>query len=267
MISYKICALYQTKICELLVEPTMSRSSVVGLIGFHLGLSEDSFQVQIYDERFHDYIDFDEEYAEKLQERLPCTYSSTLNARVTCFYRHDFENVSEQPTESQNMVSSLFTDDKSLLTDEIKDDAIGVPPLDELLLTDNTSKIGVHFSADSIPSNSVETLLAGASNPLTNLTFTRDVAPYQRQKIQSEMYQKRENIQTDKEYYISRVQGVKCCHDTIHASILPEIKVSSFVQFENSICDTRLFFASRFHSYTYKKINLNSWSVLQSKNT
>jgi hypothetical protein len=52
------------------------------LIGSHFDISVDYFELQVYDDRFQKYIDFDDEYAEELRQILPRTYKKTLSAQV-----------------------------------------------------------------------------------------------------------------------------------------------------------------------------------------
>jgi hypothetical protein len=101
-------------------------------------------------------------------------------------------------------------------------------PLDTLPSIDQNPETDLYFSNNLQLSNTDETLLPDISNPLSRIIFTRDVAPYQKQQYQSNISKKGEKRRIEKDYYISRVQGIKNCHDQKFISVLPEIKVRSF---------------------------------------
>ncbi|CAF4091203.1 unnamed protein product [Rotaria socialis] len=213
MASYNLVILCCNRIYELFVNPNLSKSEIVERIGSHFDLSQNSFYVQIYDERFLDYIDFDEEYAEELQQRLPRTHTTTLNAIVTCWYR----NGSEKP--------SVQSDDRLLATNETDIDIFGISPSENPLPIDRNSELDLPLPDNSLLSNIIETTLFETSGTTSRVIFTRDVAPYQRQYYQSDFCYKGKKIRTEKNYYISRVQAVKGCLDAKYASVLPEIKI------------------------------------------
>jgi len=101
MASYDLVILCSHRTYVLSVQPNMSKSEIVERIRSHFDLQQDSFHVEIYDERFFDYIDFDDEYAEELQERLPRTHTTTVNARVICWYPYNSEEAFDQPGKFQ----------------------------------------------------------------------------------------------------------------------------------------------------------------------
>jgi hypothetical protein len=86
----------------------MSISGIFERIGSHFDLSQDSFHVQIYDERFRDYIDFDDEYAEELQQRLPRTSTAALNVRVIHWCSDVADEAGEFSAELRCYLTVLF---------------------------------------------------------------------------------------------------------------------------------------------------------------
>ncbi|CAF1145819.1 unnamed protein product [Rotaria magnacalcarata] len=213
MASYNLVILCDHRTYELFVNPNLSKSEIVERIGSHFDLSQNSFHVQIYDERFLDYIDFDEEYAEELQQRLPRTHTTTLNARVTCWYRNDSEKLSDQ------------SDDILLGANKSDIGIFGIYPSENSPSIDRNAEIDLCLSDNSLRSNIIETPLFETSIPLSRVIFTRDVAPYQRQYYQSDFWYEGKKIRTKKNYYISRLQAVKGCFDAEYTSVLPEIKI------------------------------------------
>jgi hypothetical protein len=64
------------------VHPQMSMKEIMELIGSHFHITVNSFELQVYDDRWQKYIDFDDEYAEELRQISPQTYRKTINAQV-----------------------------------------------------------------------------------------------------------------------------------------------------------------------------------------
>jgi len=157
---------------------------------------------------------------------------------------------------SYNIILFVFTDDTPLSTEDMDIGVITMSPSAKPPSIDQNTEIDQCLSDNSLACNTAETVLSATSSPFSRVTFIRDVAPYQRQRYQSEICYKGEKIRIQKDRYISRVQGVKTSLDAKYASVLPEIKVSSFcVIKKNSLFGILICFSSRFHSTICNTIN------------
>ena len=75
----------------------MAMKDIMKLIGSYFDIPTDSFELQVYDDRFGKYIDFDDEYVEELRCGLPKNYEML------------FGQVLFQATQTTNIVSTLST--------------------------------------------------------------------------------------------------------------------------------------------------------------
>jgi hypothetical protein len=72
----------------------MSTKEIMKLIGLQFNIIEEPFDLQVYDDRFRTYIDFDDEYAEELRQISPRTHRKTLTAEVLFTNTRETENIS-----------------------------------------------------------------------------------------------------------------------------------------------------------------------------
>jgi hypothetical protein len=72
----------------------MSTKEIMKLIGLQFNIIEEPFELQVYDERFQTYIDFDDEYAEELRQISPRTHRTTLTAEVLFTNTRETKNIS-----------------------------------------------------------------------------------------------------------------------------------------------------------------------------
>jgi hypothetical protein len=80
--AYDLAVICSHRTGVLSVNEQMSTKDIMELIGSHFDIAVDSFELQVYDEQFHRYIDFDDEYAEELRQIVPRAYRQMLSAQV-----------------------------------------------------------------------------------------------------------------------------------------------------------------------------------------
>ncbi|CAF1458511.1 unnamed protein product [Rotaria sordida] len=225
MASYDLAIVCHHQVSTLSIHPHMSYSEIMELIASHFHISINSFELQVHDKQFEEYIDFDEECSERLRQISPRTGINTVPAQVL------FQEESETEPEFfnfQNVLSPLYVAANSPTSMSVSEDPRSITP---------TLDMNLCLLNRASPSpNNIHSSSADDSNSRAHVTFVRDVAPYQRtQYQQSDCHRDTVDIYTKKKKYIVRIQGVKTDHDNKYASILPEIKFPSHVLQQDQI--------------------------------
>ncbi|CAF1316740.1 unnamed protein product [Rotaria sp. Silwood1] len=219
MASYDLAVLCYHQASTLSVHPHMSYSEIMELIASRFDISVDSFELQVYDEQFQTYIDFDDECTERLRQLLPRTRKKTLPAQVLF---HETREAEPEFSYFRNALSPLHVAANSPSGMSVSED-----PRSPITIIDTN----LCLLDDSLSSpNDTHSSSADVANSISHLVFVRDVASYQRtQHQQSSCQRDTIDICSKKKKYIIRIQGVKTDHDNKYASILPEIKFPSHV--------------------------------------
>jgi hypothetical protein len=82
MAVYKLYLRFDHRFHSFLILPEMSLTNIKETVGGVFGISEDTFEIQVYNERFQCSIVLDDEYVEDLQQHLSRTYITTLSGDV-----------------------------------------------------------------------------------------------------------------------------------------------------------------------------------------
>lgn len=82
MACYDLKVLCADRTCTLSVTPAMSLHEILCKIRTRFQLLQNDWYVEIYDESYKDYVDFDEEYMKELPNDLPRFPKQTRVARV-----------------------------------------------------------------------------------------------------------------------------------------------------------------------------------------
>ncbi len=94
MDSYDLAVFCYHETRTLSIDSQMPANEINELIASHFNIDSDSFELQVYDDHFQRYIDFDDEYTERIRQMLPRMYRKMLHAEVL------FKNASETETVS-----------------------------------------------------------------------------------------------------------------------------------------------------------------------
>ncbi|CAF1510433.1 unnamed protein product [Adineta steineri] len=186
------------------VYPHMSVKEIMERIRLQFNIIEDLFEVQVYDERFKRYIDFDDEYAEELRQIAPRTYKNTFTAEIL------FEEIGEITNVSalNDVPSPSYVQTDSPGCISVMED-----------IRSNTPTIDSKLCIFSSSFNKARSTMINYLNALSHVTFVRDVASYYRNQV------------TRINQYSTLIQGVKTNLDDASTCILPEIKFpSSFLR-------------------------------------
>ncbi|CAF3121210.1 unnamed protein product [Rotaria sp. Silwood2] len=225
MASYDLGVMCHHQISIVSINPYMSYTEIIELVASNFNIKVNSFELQVYDERFQAYVDFDEECAQRLRQVLPRTEKKTLPAEVL------FQETSEAEPEFsdfQNVLSPSCTSANSPNDMSVSENPRSITPTLDMNLC-------FHDASSSSP-NDIHSNSSDDSNTTFHIVFVRDVAPYQRTQYQlGDCHRDAVDMCTKKKKCITRIQGVKYDHDNKYASILPEIKFPSHVLQQDQI--------------------------------
>ncbi|CAF2074701.1 unnamed protein product [Rotaria magnacalcarata] len=225
MASYDLGILCHHEINILSIYPYMSYYDIMQLVASNFNIKMNSFELQVYDEQFQSYVDFDEECAQRLRQVLPRTEKKTLPAEVL------FQEISEAEPEFssfQSVLSPSCISANSPNDMSVSEDSRSMTPTLDM-------KLCFH---DAFPSssNDIHSNSSDDANATSRIVFVRDVSPYQRNQYHvSDRHQDATFMYTKKKKYITRLQGVKSDRDNKYASVLPEIKLPSHVLRQDEI--------------------------------
>ena len=215
------------------VEPEMSVKEIMQRIASDFDLSPNAFNLQIYDEETRTYVDFDEEYAEELRQRLPQTHKKTLHAQVSIPTTKDtdrgFDLLSKFAVIEAfiGYYSAYFSADDLVLPscDSVKS-PISISAMDDQtsISTDIDLKSCVSDSSHLFKGNLL--VLDDTHRSVNHIIFERDIIPYEKEQLLTNIPYGDERIPWRKISNVRRLQGLKNFGDNRYAYVLPEIKVS-----------------------------------------
>ncbi|UJR07984.1 hypothetical protein I4U23_012263 [Adineta vaga] len=188
----------------------MSLKEIMESIMLFFEINENSFELEVYDQRYQRFIDFDDEYVEELRHILPITHKKQLHVRVL------LQNV----TEMENVARFNYDDFVSLSMSVSEEHRPATPSIDFNICSGDNRPLSISAQLEHVNQDYWS----------HHVMFVRDVILYQQLQQQFvDFCTVTSNLDIIHDSYVMPIHGIKKIRDGKYVGVLPEIKLPSTV--------------------------------------
>nr|ACD54630.1 unknown [Adineta vaga] len=203
---YNLTVEYSNKSDVLLLNTSMSLKEIMESIMLFFEINENSFELEVYDQRYQRFIDFDDEYVEELRQILPRTHKKQIHVRVL------LQNV----TEMENVARFNYDGFVSLSMSVSEEHRPATPSIDFNICSGDNRPLSISAQLEHVNQDYWS----------HHVMFVRDVILYQQLQQQFvDFCTVTSNLDIIHDSYVIPIHGIKRIRDGKYVGVLPEIKV------------------------------------------